>query len=80
MISQDFEDTDVEFPILAVTELSQGGVKGTEVVFNQHEGHLTDNHTEKQSKFIRKKGVYFMKLFVPKGKIASPDFARPVLP
>ena len=81
-ICQNFEDTDVDFPIIAVTELSNEGPKGAEVRFRQHEGSIIDNHTKNKSSFIKRKGAYFMKLFVPRCKEKdedeiNPDFVRP---
>ena len=81
-ISQNFEDTDVEFPIIAVTGLSNEGPRGTEVRFRQAEGTVIDNHTQNSSRFIRRRGVYFMKLFVPRNEGAPDDegkssFVRP---
>ena len=81
-ISQNFEDTDVEFPIIAVTGLSNEGQKGTEVRFRQGEGTVIDNHTQNRSRFIRRRGVYFMKLLVPRNEGVHDDegklsFVRP---
>ena len=77
LISQQFEDADVDMPIMAVVELAANGSKGSDVLFWQHDGALIDNATGKSSKIIKRKGVYFMKIFIPKSRVAHPDFARP---
>ena len=63
-------------------EYRRRGPKGAEVRFRQHEGSIIDNHTKNKSDFIKRKGVYFMKLFVPRCKDkdedeVNPDFVRP---
>ena len=65
-IIQDFEDTNVDMPITAVAELSDSGELGAQVNFRRHDGVVIDNSTNRQSHFIKRRGVYFMKLFVPK--------------
>ena len=74
MITQTFEDADVDMPILAVTELATNGDLGSDVVFRRCDGAMVDVKTDATSKFIRQKGVYFMKIYVPKNK---PDFIQP---
>ena len=77
LISQTFEDADVDMPIMSVVELSENGALGTDVVFRKKDGAMVDVQSNSTSKFVRRKGVYFMKLFVPRNKAANPDFIRP---
>ena len=69
-----FYEADVEMPILAVTELTQEGDQGSEVRFRKKDGFIEDNLTGHREHFVKRKGVYFVKVFVPK---ASSDFIRP---
>ena len=77
LISQTFEDADVDMPIMSVVELSENGALGTDVVFRKKDGAMVDVQSNNTSKFVRRNGVYFMKLFVPRNKTADPDFIRP---
>ena len=76
-VTQTFEDADVDMPIMSVGEISANGDKGSNVLFGEHDGHLIDIKTSATSKFYRRRGVYFMKLYVPRNKSADPDFVRP---
>ena len=76
-IVQNFEDADVDMPIMSVTELATNGEQGSDVVFRKSDGAIVDIKSDHSSGFVRRKGVYFMKLYVPKGQRASPDFHRP---
>ena len=76
-ISQTFEDADVDMPIMAVTELSANGDIGSQVVFNEQDGHVVDQRTQATSKFYKRRGVYFMKLYILKDKSSDMDFHRP---
>ena len=77
-ISQTFEDADVDMPIMAVGELSANGKMGSNVLFSEHNGHMIDVETDATSQFFRRRGVYFMKLFVRRNQLAErPDFHRP---
>ena len=62
-IQPNFEDADVDMPILAVTDISQNGVDGTETRFRTHGGEIIDLTTQNKSAFIRRRGVYFIKMF-----------------
>ena len=68
-------------PILSVAELADEGVEGSEVRFRKKDGYIEDTHTGRRCLFVKKKGVYFVKLYVPKGtapqKPREPGFARP---
>ena len=76
-VTQTFEDADVDMPIMSVGELSSNGTLGSTVLFNEHDGHIIDIKTDATSKFYKRRGVYFMKIYVPKDKNLSPDFTRP---
>ena len=66
-LSQTFEDADVEMPICAVSVLSScGGDPGSRVIFEYDRGKITKVSDDGSSSFIKKKGVYFVKLFVPR--------------
>ena len=76
-ITQTFEDADVDMPIMAVTELSENGALGSDIVFRKTDGAMVDVESDKTSRFIRRKGVYFMKIFVPKSQKNNSDFTQP---
>ena len=79
MVSQVLEDADVDMPIMAVTELSANGESGSDVVFRKQEGMIVDVKSNATSRFVRRKGVYFMKMFVPTDVHSphEPLFSRP---
>ena len=70
-----FYDADVDMPIVAVAELTQEGEQGSDVRLRKRDGYVEDNVTGRRQYFIKRKGVYFMKLFVPKD--ISAGFTRP---
>ena len=76
-ITQTFEDADVDMPIMSVGELAANGEMGSNVLFGERDGHMIDIKTNATSKFYRRRGVYFMKLYVRKDRRDEPDFARP---
>ena len=76
-MKQTFEDADVDMPIVAVSELSTNGELGSNVIFGEQEGYVIDLETDATSKFYKRKGVYFMKLYVPKNKPNNMGFVRP---
>ena len=76
-IVQTFEDADVDMPIMSVVELSSNGELGSDVVFRKSDGAILDVKSEIASKFVRRKGVYFMKLFVQRNRVDPAGFARP---
>ena len=75
ILTKTFEDADVDMPIMSVTELASNGQLGSDVVFRKHEGAIVDVKTNAISKFVRRKGVYFMKIFTPKNNESG--FKRP---
>ena len=76
-----FYEADVEMPILSVAELSDEGECGAEVRFLKRDGYIEDIQTGRRCLFVKLKGVYFVKLYVPKGTAPKCDqksgFARP---
>ena len=77
-ITRRFYDADVEMPILCVAELSLEGDAGSDVRFRRRDGYIEDLATGHREYFVKRKGVYFTKLYVPKSKFNSTGFARPV--
>ena len=75
IINQTFEDTDVDMPILAVTELAANGLQGSDVIFRQHDGSIVDLEKNAASRFVRRKGVYFIKVYTPNDNMSG--FTRP---
>ena len=84
IICPKFEDTDVEMPILAVNDIS-GDDK--EVIFRQSRSELVDGNTGTRSRFVKKKGVHFVKMYYQKNQClddcgcdTKPVFGRPGMP
>ena len=65
MIKPDFEDTDVEMPIVAVNDISK---EDLEVSFRADGSELMSSETGRRSKFVKRRGVYFMKMYYAKGQ------------
>ena len=76
-IVQTFEDTDVDMPIMSVVELAANGELGSNIVFSKTDGSVVDIKSDASSKFIKRKGVYFMKIFVPRNRSGTTGFIRP---
>ena len=76
-ITQTFEDADVDMPIMSVAELSENGALGSDVVFRKKDGAMVDIRSETTTRFVRRKGVYFMKIFFPEDLKNNSDFTRP---
>ena len=72
-----FYDADVEMPILSVAEISQEGSQGSDVRFRRKDGYVENNATGHRSYFVKRRGVYFTKLYVLKSGLDNQDFARP---
>ena len=73
-----FIDADVEMPILSVAQVCKGGPMGSDACFRKRDGFIQDNATGQKTRFIKRKGVYFMRLLVPKDQsAANTGFARP---
>ena len=61
-----FTDADVDMPILAGSEIASGGKNGREIVITQTGGLIRDLDTLEQSQVVKRRGVYFIKLKIPK--------------
>ena len=85
VISPTFEDADVEMPIVAITDIATNGHDGTETLFRCNGGEIVDFETRNKSNFIRRNGVYFMKMYYKTDQCSSScnhsepesDFIRP---
>ena len=75
VINSTFEDADVDMPILAVTELAANGLQGSDDIFRMHDGSIVDLKKNATSRFVRRKGVYFIKVFTPNDNMSG--FTRP---
>ena len=74
IINQTFEDADVDMPIIALTSLAAHGLQGSDIIFRQHGGSIVDIEKDATSRFVRRKGVYFIKVFTPSDNLS--DFTR----
>ena len=72
-----FYDANVEMPILAVSELSKEGPRGSEIQLRANDGFIRDLSTGFKQPVVKRRGVYFTKLLVKK---SSPGFTRPGQP
>ena len=72
-----FYKAPVDMPILAVAELTKEGPQGSTTGFRQHNGFIEDNVDHRRQHFVKRKGVYFMKLYTKRNKNADLGFARP---
>ena len=66
-------------PILAVSELSKEGVYGSEVRLRQKDGFIRDLQTGNRQQIVKRRGVYFTKMYIRKPNNLSVDsgFIRP---
>ena len=76
-IARNFYRAKVDMPILAVTELAQEGTQGSEVRFHRNHGVVIDKESKKKQHFLRRRGVCFIKLYVPKSNNGTSGFTRP---
>ena len=74
-----YYEAPVEMPILSIAEISQEGNQGSSTMFRQKNGYVEDNETLMRQHFVKRKGVYFMNLFV-KRRPAPEGFGRPGSP
>ena len=76
-----FYKAPVEMPILAVAELTKEGPGGSTTGFRQRDGFVEDNVTHRRQHFVKRRGVYFVKLFTKRpGFEGDVGFGRPDLP
>ena len=74
-----FYEADVDMPILSVAEISNEGDAGSEVRVRKRDGFIEDLHTGQKLSIIKRKGVYFVKLYMPKDDSESKSsFTRQV--
>ena len=73
-----FYKAPVEMPILAVAELTKEGLLGSTTGFRQRDGYIENNHDHRRQHFVKRKGVYFMKLYTQRK--SSRGFVRPENP
>ena len=74
-----FYDAPVDMPIISIAEVSQEGSDGSSTQFRKLDGFIEDNATHEKQHFVKRKGVYFMKIFVRKKRANEMDFGRPGL-
>lgn len=73
VVERTFYKAPVAMPILAVAELTKEGDMGSTTGFRQRDGYIENNADHKRQHFVKRKGVYFMKLYTKK---KSNGFAR----
>ena len=61
-----FYEADVDMPILSVAEVSKEGSEGSEVSFRRKNGYVEDLRNCHRMPFIKRQGVYFVQLRIPK--------------
>ena len=77
-------------PIISGGQLAKEGKKGTDVSFSKRGGTIRDTDTGRVTRFIKKQGVYFIRLRIRRAPMkdtggddivmANMDFVRPALP
>ena len=65
-----FHDFDVSMPILSVAKLAE---ENLDVTFSKKGGTMPNLSTNLSSRFVKRAGVYFMKIMVPKKISQSSD-------
>ena len=75
-----FYDAPVEMPILSVAGIAREGTMESKTAFRLQDGYI-ENNNQQRKHFVKRKGVYFMKLYterrVDKNPSAQLDVARP---
>ena len=75
-----FCDAPVEMPILSVAGIAREGTMGSKTTFRLQDGYIKNNKSQQRQHFVKRKGVYFMKLYterrVAKDPSAELDVAR----
>ena len=72
-----FYDAPVDMPIISIAEASKEGNNGSNTLFRKTDGYIEDNATHKRQHFVKRKGVYFVKLFTKKVSADNEsDFGR----
>ena len=73
VIKTRFVDADMDMPILAGSELCDGGALGRELVITSKGGIIRDLKTSGESRVVKRRGVYFIKLKVPRQAVEEPS-------
>ena len=77
-MSLSFHDSNVSMPIISIPKLCDDNY---DVGFSKRGGKVLNLSTQRTSQFVKRAGVYFMKILVPKGvKTESDRFGRPSAP
>ena len=81
-VTRTFYDANVEMPILAVSEISKEGRHGSDVRLRQKDGYIRDNYTGHRQPVVKRRGVYFTKMYIrkPGSRINDSVFSRPGQP
>ena len=74
-IDRVFYQAPVDMPILSVAELSKEGPMGSKTSLSLRDGFVKDKQSKMKQHFIKRKGVYFMKLYTRRG-LEDTDFGR----
>ena len=77
--SRIFYEAPVEMPILAVAELTKEGPAGSTTGLRRRDGYVEDDLRRTRQHFVKRKGVYFMKIYTRKDG-PNMDFVRPENP
>ena len=74
-----FYDAPVDMPIISIAEESKQGKAGSSALFRRLDGFIEDDATKERQHFVKRKGVYFMKVFIKRKKALESElgFARP---
>ena len=68
-----FYEAPVDMPILSVAELAKEGELRSEIRFRTKNGIMVDNLTKHRTHSVKRKGVYFVGLYMRKNRV---DFPR----
>ena len=63
-------------PIISIAEESRLGKKGSNTKFRRRDGYIEDNATKERQHFVKRKGIYFMKIYI-KNNTNEVGFGRP---
>ena len=84
MTERIFYDAPVETPILSVDGIAREGTMGSKTTLRLQNGYIENNKSQQRQHFVKRKGVYFMKLYterrVDNDPSAELDVARPENP
>ena len=63
----------VDMPILSGAMICEGGIAGSNLSFNKSGGNIVDIRSGRNSQFIKRQGVYFIRMNVPREQVNSED-------